>query len=113
MGQLILAAAGFQPELAEPEDSRMGLKSRLKGGCGQDCQARLPAPQFMQQTPRGKLCGIRLKPVLRPDPEQLAHEHNLADVVGVVIHDQQRFAQQRLSVSPGKRLEQIALGVLQ
>jgi hypothetical protein len=26
MGQPILAAAGFQPELAEPEDSRIGLK---------------------------------------------------------------------------------------
>jgi hypothetical protein len=50
VGQPILAAAGFQPALAEPEDSRIGLKKpperRLRAG--------LPAPQFMQQTQKGK-----------------------------------------------------------
>jgi hypothetical protein len=35
--QPILAAAGFQPALAGIEDSRMSRKSRLKGGCRQDC----------------------------------------------------------------------------
>jgi hypothetical protein len=37
VGQPILAAAGFQPALAGIEDSRMSRKSRLKGGCRQDC----------------------------------------------------------------------------
>jgi PAS domain S-box-containing protein len=37
VGQPILAAAGFQPALADCEDSRTARKSRLKGGCGQDC----------------------------------------------------------------------------
>jgi hypothetical protein len=50
VGQIILAAAGFQPALAEPEDSRMGLKKPPQRRLGQDC----PAPQFMQQTQKGK-----------------------------------------------------------
>src|ERR1022692_3845834 len=37
VGQPILAAAGFQPALAGIEDSRMPRKSRLKGGCRQNC----------------------------------------------------------------------------
>ena len=37
VGQPILAAAGFQPAPADCEDSRPGRKSRLKGGCRQDC----------------------------------------------------------------------------
>jgi len=37
VGQPILAAAGFQPALAASEDSCMARKSRLKGGCRQDC----------------------------------------------------------------------------
>src|ERR1039457_5094363 len=38
-------AAGFQPALAGIEDSRISEKPAEKGGCRQDCQARLPAPQ--------------------------------------------------------------------
>src|SRR5271169_2847449 len=41
-------AAVFQPALAECEDLRIARKSRLKGGCRQDCLARLPAPQLPQ-----------------------------------------------------------------
>jgi hypothetical protein len=39
VGQPILAAAGFQPATARAkhEGSLTALKSRLKGGCGQDC----------------------------------------------------------------------------
>src|ERR1019366_3965500 len=37
VGQPILAAAGFEPAPANCEDSRPGRKSRLKGGCRQDC----------------------------------------------------------------------------
>jgi hypothetical protein len=35
VGQPILAAVGFQPTMAECEDSRLARKNRLKGGCGQ------------------------------------------------------------------------------
>jgi hypothetical protein len=37
VGQPILAAAGFQPARDRIEDSRVLRKSRLKGGCRQDC----------------------------------------------------------------------------
>jgi hypothetical protein len=37
VGQPILAAAGFQPAIPGYEDSRIARKSRLKGGCGQNC----------------------------------------------------------------------------
>src|ERR1017187_10269435 len=37
VGQPILAAAGFQPALSSIEDFRMPRRSRLKGGCRQDC----------------------------------------------------------------------------
>ena len=36
VGQPILAAAGFQPAMAEYEHSHLVRKSRLKGGCSQD-----------------------------------------------------------------------------
>jgi hypothetical protein len=50
VGQPILAAAGFQPALAEPEDSRMGLEKPAE----RRLRARSPAPQFMPQTQKGK-----------------------------------------------------------
>jgi hypothetical protein len=37
VGQPILAAAGFQPALAAGESLHVARKSRLKGGCRQDC----------------------------------------------------------------------------
>ena len=37
VGQPILAAAGFEPAPVECDDSRLGGRSRLKGGCRQDC----------------------------------------------------------------------------
>jgi hypothetical protein len=37
VGRPILAAAGFQPALFVREDSHIARKSRLKGGCRQDC----------------------------------------------------------------------------
>jgi hypothetical protein len=37
VGQPIVAAAGFQPAFAKCEGSQIERKSRLKGGCGQDC----------------------------------------------------------------------------
>jgi hypothetical protein len=49
VGQPILAAAGFQPAFAEHE-ARLWPKNRLKGGCGQDCQAGLPG-RFARPTP--------------------------------------------------------------
>jgi hypothetical protein len=35
--QPILVAAGFQPALGACENSGIARKSRLKGGCRQDC----------------------------------------------------------------------------
>jgi hypothetical protein len=37
VGQPIMAAAGFQPAFADRECWLMAGKSRLKGGCRQDC----------------------------------------------------------------------------
>jgi hypothetical protein len=37
VGQPIMAAAGFQPAFADRERWLMAGKSRLKGGCRQDC----------------------------------------------------------------------------
>jgi hypothetical protein len=37
VGRPILAAAGFQPAFFVREDPRITRKSRLKGGCRQDC----------------------------------------------------------------------------
>jgi hypothetical protein len=53
VGQPILAAAGFQP--AFREGSLMSRKSRLKGGCGQDC----PPQNKCRTSPTGKVRGIK------------------------------------------------------
>src|SRR5450756_1541985 len=46
VGQPILAAAGFQPALAVCRDSRSARKSRLKGGCRQNCLPHIDAHYF-------------------------------------------------------------------
>src|ERR1039458_79268 len=53
VGQPILAAAGFQPALAWCDDSRLAGKSRLKGGCGQDCPPRNTLAGAHHQRPPG------------------------------------------------------------
>src|ERR1035441_3066474 len=63
VGQPILAAAGFQPAFA-PEGSLTSPKSRLKGGCGQDC----PPHNKCRTSPAGKVCGSRLSVCRVPTP---------------------------------------------
>jgi hypothetical protein len=64
VGQPILAAAGFSAGLCPREGSLTSRRSRLKGGCGQDC----PPHNKCRTSPTGKVCGIRLSVCRVPAP---------------------------------------------
>src|ERR1017187_169368 len=64
VGQPILAAAGFQPALAEYQGSPTAQESRLKGGCRQEC-------------PPHNACGISYRTRLGREPGRLRMRHFL------------------------------------
>src|ERR1035441_8995812 len=50
--------------------------------------------------------------LLRPDPQQPPQVHHLAQVIRVVVGDQQSFTHDRLAIAPWNLREQIRLWVL-